>query len=173
MYQSQAPRAVLPHPPWCPYICSLCLCVYFCFANRFICTIFLHIYSLIQESCFSFWLTSLSMTLLSFLQIGKETAAAAKSLQSCLTLCSPRDGSPPGSAIPGTLQASTLEWVAISFSNAWKWKVKAKSLSLVWLLATPWTASYQDPPSMGFSRQNPMDGGAWCTGVGFQCPLRW
>ena len=80
-------------------------------------------------------------------------AAAAKSLQSCPTLCDPRDGSPPGSAIPGILQARTLEWVAISFSYAWKWKVKGKSLSRVLLLATPWTAAYQAPPSMGFSRQ--------------------
>ena len=80
-------------------------------------------------------------------------AAAAKSLQSCLTLCDPIDGSPPGSAVPGILQARTLEWVAISFSNAWKWKVKVKSLSRVWLLATPWTAAHQAPPSMGFSRQ--------------------
>ena len=78
---------------------------------------------------------------------------AAKSLQSCPTLCDPRDGSPPGSPVPGTLQARTLEWVAISFSNAWKWKVKGKSLSRVRLLATPWTAAYQAPPSMGFSRQ--------------------
>ena len=80
-------------------------------------------------------------------------AAAAKSLQSCPTLCDPIDGSPPGSAVPGILQARTLEWVAISFSNAWKWKVKVKSLSRVWLLATPWTAAYQAPPPMGFSRQ--------------------
>ena len=78
---------------------------------------------------------------------------AAKSLQSCSTLCDPIDGSPPGSPIPGILQARTLEWVAISFSNAWKWKVKVKSLSRVRLLATPWTAAYQAPPSMGFSRQ--------------------
>ena len=80
-------------------------------------------------------------------------AAAAKSLQSCLTLCDPIDGSPPGSPIPGTLQARTLEWVAISFSNAWKWKVKVKSLSRVRLLATPGTAAHQAPPFMGFSRQ--------------------
>ena len=79
-------------------------------------------------------------------------AAAAKSLQSCPTLCDPIGGSPPGSAVPGILQARTLEWVAISFSNAWKWKVKVKSLSRVRLLATPWTAAYQAPPSMGFSR---------------------
>ena len=81
------------------------------------------------------------------------SAATAKSLQSCPTLCDPRDGSPPGSPVPGILQARTLEWVAISFSNAWKWKVKVKSLSRVWLLATPWTAAHQAPPSMGFSRQ--------------------
>ena len=81
-------------------------------------------------------------------------ATAAKSLQSCLTLCNPIDGSPPGSSIPGILQAKTLEWVAISFSNAWKWKMKVKSLSRVWPSATPTaTAAFQAPPSMGFSRQ--------------------
>ena len=79
--------------------------------------------------------------------------AAAKSLQSCPTLCHPIGGSPPGSTVPGILQARTLEWVAISFSNAWKWKVKVKSLSRVQLFTTPWTAAYQVPPSMGFSRQ--------------------
>ena len=78
---------------------------------------------------------------------------AAKSLQSCPTLCDPIDGSPPGSAVPGILQARIVEWVAISFSKTWKWKVKGKSLSRVRLLATPWTAAYQAPPSMGFSRQ--------------------
>ena len=80
-------------------------------------------------------------------------ATAAKSLQSCLTLCDPIDGLPPGSPVPGILQARTLEWVAISFSNAWKWKVKVKLLSCVQLSATSWTAAYQAPPSMGFSRQ--------------------
>ena len=80
-------------------------------------------------------------------------AAAAKSLQSCPTLCDPIDGSPPGSAVPGILQARTLQWVAISFSNAWNWKVKVKPLSCVQLLATPWTAAHQAPLSMGFSRQ--------------------
>ena len=80
-------------------------------------------------------------------------AAAAKSLQSCLTLCDPIDGSPPGSTIPGILQARTLEWVAISFSNPWKWKVKGKAPSRVQLLATPWAEAYQAPLSMGFSRQ--------------------
>ena len=79
--------------------------------------------------------------------------AAAKSLQSCPTLCDPIDSSPPGSPVPGILQARTLEWVAISFSNAWKWKVKVKSLSRVRFLVTPWTAAHQAPPSMGFSRQ--------------------
>ena len=83
----------------------------------------------------------------------RPAAAAAKSLQSCPTLCDPIDGSPPGSTVPGILQARTLEWVAISFSSAWKWKVKVKSLSHVQLSATPWTAAYQAPPSMGFSRQ--------------------
>ena len=80
-------------------------------------------------------------------------AAAAKSLQSCPTLCDPIDGSPPGSPVPGILQARTLEWVAISFSRAGKWKVKGKSLSRVQLFETPWSAAYQAPPSMGFSRQ--------------------
>ena len=79
--------------------------------------------------------------------------AAAKSLQSCPTLCNPIDGSPPNSPVPGIFQARTLEWVAIAFSNAWKWKVKVKSLSHVQLFMTPWTAAYQAPPSMGFSRQ--------------------
>ena len=77
----------------------------------------------------------------------------AKSLQSCPTLWDPMDSSPPGFPVPGILQARTLEWVAISFSNAWKWKVKVKSLSRVWLLATPWTAAYQAPLSIGFSKQ--------------------
>ena len=81
------------------------------------------------------------------------TLAAAKSLQSCPTLCDPIDGSPPGSPAPGILQARTLEWVAISFSNAWKWKVEVKSCSRVQLFLIPWTAAYQAPPSMGFSKQ--------------------
>jgi len=83
----------------------------------------------------------------------RRSAAAAKSLQSCPTLCDPIDGSLPGSPVPGILQARTLEWVAISFSNAWKWKVKVESLNRVRFLATPWTAAYQAPPPMGFSRQ--------------------
>ena len=96
----------------------------------------------VQEQCSSkprFW--------------GQTATAAAKLLQSCLTLYDHIDGSPPGSSFPEILQARTLEWVAISFSNAWKWKVKVKSLSRVWLLATPWTVAYQAPLSMGFSRQ--------------------
>ena len=92
-------------------------------------------------------------------------AATAKSLQSYLTLWDPIDGSPPGSPVPGILQARTLEWVAISFSNAWKWKVKVKSLSRVRLFATPWTTAYQAPPSMGFSSKS--------TGVGCHCLLQW
>ena len=80
-------------------------------------------------------------------------AAATKSLHSCPTLCDSIDGSPPGSAVPGILQARTLEWVAISFSNTWKWKVRVKSLSRVWPSVTPWSAAYQAPLSIGFSRQ--------------------
>ena len=98
-------------------------------------------------------------------------AAAAKSLQSCLTLCDPTDGSPPGSPVPGILQARTLEWAAISFSNAWKWKVKVKLLSRVRLCVTPWTAAHHAPPSMGFSRQEYWSGvtlgnfkNLWCLG---------
>ena len=85
-------------------------------------------------------------------------AAAAKSLQLCPTLCDPIDGSPPGSPVPGILQARTLEWVAISFSNAGKWKVKVKLLSRVWLLVIPWTAAHQAPLSMGLSRQEDWSG---------------
>ena len=85
-------------------------------------------------------------------------ATAAKSLQSCPTLCNPIDGSPPGSPVPGILQARTLEWVATSFSKAWKWKVKAKPLSRVLLFATPWIAAYQAPPPMGFSKQEYWNG---------------
>ena len=93
--------------------------------------------------------------------ISHATAAAANSLQSCQTLYDPLDGSPPGSPVPGILQARTLEWVAISFSNAWKWKVKGKSLSRVWLLATLWTAAHQAPLFMDFPGKS--------TGVGCHC----
>ena len=112
-----------------PRTCSLLTCLMICFSR-----------SVVHPSPYTY--TSV-----------KSAAAAAKSLQSCPTLCNPIDGSPPGSSVHGILQARTLEWVAISFSNAWKWKVKVKLLSHVWLLATPWTAAQQAPPSMGFSRQ--------------------
>ena len=100
--------------------------------------------------CWSLAWRILSITLLT---CAAAAAAAAKSLQSCPTLCDPIDGSPPGSAVPGILRARTVEWVAISISNAWKWKVKVKLFCPVRLLATPWTAAYQALPSMGFSRQ--------------------
>ena len=106
--------------------CSLYICTSFVAPQPFLHTVF---------TCFS------------------PATAAAKSLQSCPTLCDPTDGSPPSSPVPGILQARTPEWVAISFSNAWKWKVKAKSLSRVRLLGTPWTAAHQAPPSVGSSRQ--------------------
>ena len=93
------------------------------------------------------------------------TAAAAKSLQSCPTLCDTIDGSPPGSPIPGILQARVLEWVAISFSNAAKQKVKAKSPSCVWLLETPWTAATRV--------LHPWDFPCKSTGVGCHCLLCW
>ena len=94
-----------------------------------------------------------SLTLRLFHAHSFVAAAAAKSLQSCPTLCDPIDGSPPGSPVPGILQARTLEWVAISFSNVWNWRVKVKLLSRVRLLATPWTAAYQALLCMGFARQ--------------------
>ena len=97
-------------------------------------------------------------------RLAAVAAAAAKSLQSCPTLCDPIDGSPPGSTAPGILQARTLEWVAISFSNAWKWKVKVKSLSSVLLFATPWTAAYQ-------ALLHPWDFPGKSTGVGCHCLL--
>ena len=116
--------------------------------------------------CFTLWLCFKFYSLIDLIFQGNHllflelfqyaaaaAAAAAKSLQSCLTLCNPKDGSPPRSPVPGILQARTLEGVAISFSNAWKWKVKGKSFSRVRLLATPWTAAHQIPQSMGFSRQ--------------------
>ena len=90
-------------------------------------------------------------------------AAAAKSLQSCPTPRNPTDGSPLGSSVPGILQARIPEWVAISFSNAWKWKVKVKSFGRDQLLATPWTAAQQAPPSTGLSRQEYWSGlPLWC-----------
>ena len=103
--------------------------------------------------CHFFWRRSVLPTNPRIETTPPELVAAAKSLQSCPTLCDPMDCSPPGSPVPEILQARTLEWVAISFSNAWKWKVKVKLLTRVRLLATPWTAAHQAPPSMGFSRQ--------------------
>ena len=96
---------------------------------------------------------------------------AAKSLQSCPILCDPIDGSPSGSPIPGILQARTLEWVAISFSNAWKWKGKVKSLSRVRPSVTPWTAAHQASPSMGFSRQEYWSGVPWFLKFTSKLPL--
>ena len=96
--------------------------------------------------------------------IKKSAAAAAKSLQSSPTLCDTIDVSLLGSPVSGILQARTLEWVAISFSNSWKWKVKL--LSCVRLLATPWTAAYQAPLSMGFSRQE------YWSGVPLPSPIK-
>ena len=105
----------------------------------------------LKKWCFMLELNSQS-------QLENSTATAtAKSLQSCPTVCDPIDGSPPGSPVPGILQARTLEWVAISFSNAWKWEVKGKSLSRIRPSATPWTAAFQASPSTGFSRQE-----HWC-----------
>ena len=109
-----------------------------------------YILYLLSEAEYSSVLWSITIHLI---YLPLAAAAAAKSLQSCLTLCNPIDGKPPGSPVPGILQARTLEWVAISFSNAQKWKVKVKLLSRAWLLVTPWTAAYQVPLSMGFSRQ--------------------
>ena len=103
------------------------------------------------------------MAVLTMLAHKRYLLPAAKSLQSCPTLCDPMDCSLLGFSVHEILQARTLEWVAISFSNAWKWKVKVKSLNRVWLLVTPWTAAHQAPPSMGFSGQR--------TGVGCHCLL--
>ena len=94
-------------------------------------------------------------------------AAAAKLLQSCRALCDPVNSSPPGSPVPGILQARTLEWVAISFSNAWKWKVKVKSLSRARLIVTPWTAAHQAPLPMGFYRQK------YWSGLPLPSPIQW
>ena len=106
----------------------------------------------LQNHC-RWWLQPWNKKMLAPWKESYNQPAAAKLLQSCPTLCDPIDSSPPGSPVPGILQARTLEWVAISFSNAWTWKVKVKSLSRVWLLTTSWTAAYQAPPSMEFFRQ--------------------
>ena len=93
------------------------------------------------------------------IQFTNHTAAAAKSLQSCPTLCNPMDYSPPGSPVPGILQARTLEWVAISFSNAWKWKVKVKLLSHVWL-SDPMDCSLPGSSIHGVFQARVLDWGA-------------
>ena len=100
-----------------------------------------------------FMITLIYLLIQQYMHACSTTTAAAKSPQLCPTLHDHIDGSPPGSPVPGILQARTLEWVAISFSNAWKWKVKVKSLSHIQLFPTPWTAAYQAPLPMGFSRQ--------------------
>ena len=105
-----------------------------------------------KSSMYLKWLSRLTFVLM-FTGVCLFAAASAKSLQSSLILCDPIDSSPWGSPVPGILQARALEWVAISFSNAWKRKVKVKLLSRVWLLETPWTSAHQAPLSMGFSRQ--------------------
>ena len=124
------------------------ICRYICIVNMYV-QVFLYmdICTLVLLKLI-YWIVTHSIIFIS----GAATATA-KSLQSCPTLCDPIDGSPPGSPVPGILQTRTLERIAISFSNAWKWKVKGKSLSRVQLLATPWTTAYQAPPSMGISRQ--------------------
>ena len=110
------------------------------------------------------YVCNLTCNLYKWFGITAAAAAAAKLLQSCPTLCHPIDGRPPDFPAPGILQARTLEWVAISFSNAWKWKVKVKSLCRARLLVTPWTAAYQAPLSMDFPGKS--------TGVGCHCLLR-
>ena len=109
----------------------------------------------IYNSLLKWWISTTEI-----IQSSKYAAAAAKSLQSCPTLCNPIDGGPPGSPVPRILQAKTLEWVAISFSNAWKGKVKVKLLSRVRLFETSWSAAYQAPPSMGFFQARVLEWGA-------------
>ena len=147
---------------WCPTVALSCLSLMINdFEHPFIGLLPVYIsswekYSILCPfvSVLSLFLLLLSCSSLYFYTFHTfYSAATAKSPQSCPTLCDPIDRSPPGSPVPGILKAKTLEWVAISFSNAWKWKVKVKLLSRVQLLATPWTAAYQAPLSMGFSRQ--------------------
>jgi len=125
---------------------SVCVCVYVCVYISFFAIY--HMCRFIENHCSwgggHFITESFVLPFISHFHLPPEPAA--KSLQSCPI-------SPPGSPTPGILQARTPEWVAISFSNAWKWKVKVKSPSQIRLLATPWTAAYQALPSMGFSRQ--------------------
>ena len=119
--------------------------------HTLLCLILQYTKHILGKLCSTTWL--LPPALQTSAQRHFTNAAAVKPLPSCPTLCDPIDGSPPGSAVPGILQARTLEWVAISFSNAWKWKLKVKSLSRVRLFVTAWTVAYQAPPSIGFSRQ--------------------
>ena len=148
-------HATFPCPSLSPGVCSNC-CPLSQWCHPTISS------SVAPNSCLQFFPASGSFLMSQLFTSGGQSigaptsflsAAAAKSLQSCPTLCDPIDGSLQGSAVPGILQARMLKWVAISFSNAWKWKVKMKSLSHAWLFATPWTAAYQAPLSMGFSRQ--------------------
>ena len=112
---------------------------------------------LTRDQALSLWSGSTESKTLDY-QRPNPAAAVAKLLKLCQTLSDPIDGSPPGSPVPGILQAKTLKWAAISFSNGWKWKVEVKSLSCVRLLATPWTAAHQAPPSTGFFRRpNPRE----------------
>ena len=138
--------------------CGYSVCILLCDSKINIFFFLLENYHLSHKGRTSLLLFGISELPASPLFYFRAAAAAAKSLQSFLTLCDPIDIRPPGSPAPGILQARTLEWVAISFSNAWKWKVKVKSLSHVQLLATPWTAAYQAPPPMGFSRQEHWSG---------------
>ena len=156
-----------------------CLCIYIvldsCCQSSELISYFLKSHSVVcivlQSSTWHLWMLSYILcymfSMYYMIYLSQLHYEAAKSLQSCLTLCNPIGGSPPGSPVPGILRARTLEWVAISFSNAWNWKVKMKSLSRVWLLATPWTAAHQAPPSMGFSRQE------YWSGLSFPSPALW
>ena len=128
------------------------LCTYICISSK---SIILSPYEInVKEHLGMVSLKSTKLLAIYFtLSGGSLLSITAKLLRSCPALCDPIDSSPPGSPVPGILQARTLEWVAISSSNAWRWKVKVKSLSCVWLSAAPWTAAYQAPASMGFSRQ--------------------
>ena len=125
-----------------------------------------------MTSAFS-WHNSISLCPASFCtprpNLPVAAAAAAKSLQSCPTLCDPIDGSPPGYPVPGILQARTLEWVV----QCMKVKVKVKSLSRVQLLVTPWTAAYQAPLSMGFSRHEYWSGSEKAMATQFACYPRY
>ena len=144
-----------PHSKFKYGACRDCYEIYhqFCFPTN--CAINVKMLTLLQSKIplFQGKFQLIAFYYMGFQAYAAAAAAVAKSLQSCPTLCDPIDSRPSSFPIPGILQARILEWVAISFSNAWKWKVKVKSLSRLQLLVTPWTAAYQAPPSMGFSRQ--------------------